>query len=317
MSQKLNVAVLMGGKSSERDISLISAKEVIKYLDKSKYNIFKYDTAKDVEKIVKDRNKIDVAMPILHGLGGEDGKIQGFLETLELSYVGSKVLASAIAIDKYASKKIYQHENILTPKFQVITNKKDKIKIKLPFVVKPVSQGSSVGTSIVKNKDELAKALKNAFEFENRIIIEEYIEGIEITVPILGNANPQSLPVIEIVPPKGAFFNRNNKYDGTTQEIIPARIPKYLTKQAQEIGIKTHNALGCSGLSRTDMIIKANSQKPKANSQIYVLETNTIPGMTSESLFPKSAKSAGISFSKLLDKLIILALEGNEVGKIK
>ncbi len=302
MLQKLSVAVLMGGTSSERDISLISANEVIKYLDRNKYNILKYDTAKDIDRIVKDRKKIDVVLPILHGPGGEDGEIQGFLDILGLPYMGSNVVSSAIAMDKYATKKIYKYAGILTPKFQIIKSKKDKITIKLPFVVKPVSQGSSVGTSIVKDKKQISKALDDAFKLENRIIIEEFIKGTEITVPIIGNENPKALPIIEIVPPKGKFFDRKNKYDNTTQEIIPARISKKLTQKAQKIAVKAHKEIGCLGLSRTDMIIKTKNL-------IYVLETNTIPGMTSESLFPKSARATGISFTKLLDRLIELALD--------
>lgn len=302
--KKIRIAVLMGGTSSERDISLISGKEVVRGLDKNRYEISIYDPAIDLIKLASDKEKIDVVFPVLHGSGGEDGTIQGYLELLKLPYVGSKVLASASAMDKEMAKKIYNQEGILTPKSQTFYKDKKIIfaKIKIPCVIKPAGQGSSVGTSIVKSKDGLEKAIEEAFKFENKILIEEFIEGTEITVPILGNKNPVALPVIEIVPPKGTFFNRQVKYNGATEEIIPARISSQLTKKAKDLAIQAHVVLGCRGLSRTDMIINKNSE-------IYVLETNTIPGMTSESLFPKAAKASGMNFPKLLDKLVELAFE--------
>jgi len=308
--KKIRLAVLMGGTSSERDISLISGKEVVKALNKDKYDIKVYDPATDLIKLAQDKDQIDVAFPVLHGPGGEDGTIQGFLELLELPYVGSKVLASALAMDKEMTKKVYNQEGIPTPK-SITLYKFDKInldKIKVPCVVKPVSQGSSVGTSIVKSKDGLKKAIDEAFKFEDRIMVEDYIEGMEITVSILGNKKPIALPVIEIIPPEGEFFNRQVKYNGATQEIVPARLSKQLTKYAQDIGIKVHQVLGCRGFSRTDIIIQTSSSKLQTPN-LYVLETNTIPGMTRESLFPKAAKAAGISFPKLLDRLIGLALD--------
>lgn len=305
----INIAVLLGGSSSERDISLISGREVINNLDKNKYRVMVYDPKTDLNKLICDKNKIDVAFPILHGKGGEDGTIQGFLELLKIPYVGSGILASALAMNKEKAKEIYSFHNILTPQYKVLkNNEKEKIdKIKFPCVVKPISHGSSVGTSIVFKENELMGAIDLAFTFQNQIIIEEYIKGIEITVAVLGNDDPKALPVIEIVPPEGKFFDREVKYNGKTKEIIPARISQKITEKAKEIGIKAHQALGCRGLSRTDMIIQ-NLKFETRNSKLYVLETNTMPGMTKESLFPKAAKVAGIEFKMLLDKLIKLAL---------
>lgn len=308
--RKIKIAVLVGGNSSERDISLISGREVIRNLDKKKYAVNIYDPKSDLIKLAKDKSKIDVVFPVLHGAGGEDGTVQGFLELLKLPYVGSGVLASALAINKEMSKKIYRESGILTPKYQVY-HRKDKIeikKIKFPSVIKPISQGSSVGINIVRTKVSLEKALKEAFSFENRIMIEEYVLGLEVTGAVLGNSKPIALPVIEIIPPEGRFFDREVKYNGSTKEIIPARIDKTSTKMLQEMAIKCHLALGCRGLSRTDMIIRKSNVKSK-KSKIYVLETNTIPGMTRESLFPKAAREAGIVFPDLLDCLIELSLE--------
>lgn len=297
----------MGGDSSERDISLISGQAVADGLDKKKYEISIYDPAKDLVKLTRDKKNIDVAFPVLHGKGGEDGTIQGLLELLKLPYVGSGVLASALAINKIKTKEIYQYYQIPTPRYLVV-KKNLPDEVSLPCVIKPISQGSSVGTSVVFEKSQLNKAFKNAFMLENTIMIEEYIDGIEITASVLGNERPLALPIIEIVPPKGKFFDRSVKYNGLTKEIVPARISPILTKKIQTLAIKTHNALGCRGFSRTDMIIK-QSAAISQQSKVYVLETNTIPGMTAESLFPKAAQAAGISFSKLLDRLITLARE--------
>lgn len=310
--KKIRIAVLIGGTSSERDISLISGKEVANALDRSKYEVKIYDPATDLIKLAEDKDKIDIVFPVLHGPGGEDGTIQGFLELLKLPYVGSKVLASALAMNKEISKKIYRQNDILTPDSRVFTSKDDKEidDVTIPCVVKPISQGSSMGTSIVRTKDRLKKAIDYAFKFENKIMMEDYVDGIEITAPVLGNEQPTALPLIEIVPPEGKFFDREVKYNGQTQEIVPARLNKDLIKEAQEIAIQAHLVLGCRGLSRTDMIIEKSPIRQAQGGKIYVLETNTMPGMTSESLFPKSAKTAGLNFSKLLDKLIEFAERG-------
>ena len=307
--RKIRLTILMGGISSERDISLISGKEVVKALDKKKYEIKIYDPKSDLIKLAKDRKEIDVVFPVLHGFGGEDGTIQGYLELLKLPYVGSGVLSSALAMDKKMSKVIYKNNGLLTPKAIVLSRpdieenhsgvlQNIRKTIGLPCVVKANNQGSSIGVYIVKNEKDLKKAINDAFKLDNEVLVEEYIKGIEVTGAVLGNQNPKALPIVEIIPPEGKFFDREVKYSGATQEIVPARLSKSLTKKVQNIAIKAHQVLGCRGFSRTDMIIK----KPK----IYVLETNTIPGLTSESLFPKAAKVAGIEFSKLLDELIEL-----------
>ena len=310
--KKINIAVLMGGDSFERDISLISGREVVKALNKDKYSIKIYDPAKDILKLIKNKNKIDVVFPVLHGPGGEDGAIQGLLELLKIPYVGSGILASSIAINKEAAKKIYINSKILTPSYKVF-KKSDKIPfevIKIPCVIKPLSQGSSVSINIVKNRRNLKKAIKEVFFVEDKIIIEDYIEGTEVTVGILGNDNPSALPIVEIIPPEGCFFDRKVKYNGSTREIVPARLSKKLATKIQNIARCVHVSLGCRGLSRTDMIIMHQKRKTlSAKAEIYVLETNTLPGMTRESLFPKAARAAGIKFPDLLDKLIEFAFQ--------
>ncbi|OGD66670.1 hypothetical protein A3F08_03350 [Candidatus Berkelbacteria bacterium RIFCSPHIGHO2_12_FULL_36_9] len=314
--RKIRLAILIGGISSERDISLISGKEVVKALDKKKYEIKIYDPKSDLIKLAKDRKEIDVVFPVLHGFGGEDGTIQGYLELLKLPYVGSGVLSSALAMDKKMSKVIYKNNGLLTPK-TIILSRPDIEKnlsgvlqnirktIGLPCVVKANNHGSSIGVYIVKNEKDLKKAINDAFKLDNEVLVEEYIKGIEVTGAVLGNQNPKALPIVEIIPPEGKFFDREVKYSGATQEIVPARLSEELTKQVQDVAVKAHLMLGCRGFSRTDMIIK----KPK----IYVLETNTIPGLTSESLFPKAAKVTGISLTNLLEKLIVLSLEKNNL----
>ena len=249
------------------------------------------------------KNKIGVVFIALHGPNGEDGTIQGFLELLRVPYTGSGVLASALGIDKIYSKKLFTQAGLDVPIYMLLSKKDFPHivfkKLKTPFFVKPSNQGSSVGVSKVAKKSDLKKALKLAFSYSGLVIVEEYINGREITVPILGNENPLVLPVVEIVP-KTDFFDYKAKYDEKLcEEIVPARINKKLTVDAQKAGIAAYQALGCRGFGRVDMIIK--------NKKIYVLEVNTIPGLTPVSLFPKSAVSAGISYPQLLEQIIEFA----------
>lgn len=321
--KKLRVAILMGGISAEKEISLASGKEVVKALVESeKYEVKVYDPKKDLGKLIKDKDEIDVVLPILHGPYGEDGTIQGFLELLQIPYGFSNVLASALGMNKLASRKIFEKEGLLVPRYQALSKSKSfgqkltqisNLLLKTPLVVKPNTQGSSVGVSICKDKKEFEKGLKEAFKYDETVIVEEYIKGTEITGGVLGKGeNVLALPVVEIVPKK-QFFNYQAKYDGSTEEIVPARISKELTKKAERYAKKAHQILDCSGVTRTDMILKSQSSNLKA--QIYVLEINTIPGFTEESLIPKAAKAAGISFKDLIDKIIELALGGHNVSK--
>jgi len=308
--KKLTVALLSGGISSEREVSINSGNQVFEALDKEKYEIIRYDPKTDIYRLVADAPKIDVALIILHGLYGEDGTVQGLLDLLNIPYQGSGVLGSAIAMNKVISKQLFQKHGLPIPEY-IIAKKGDTIdpancrkQIGLPMVVKPAEGGSSVGMSIVKTEDTLINALKKAFEYDETVLIESYIKGIEITGGVIGNKDLQALPIIEIIPDeKHEFFDYEAKYTaGITQEICPARIDDSLTVRAQTYSKIAHQALSCKGYSRTDMILKDND--------IYVLETNTIPGMTPTSLLPQAANAAGLNFTRLLDRLIELGIEG-------
>ena len=307
--KKLTIALLYGGISSEREVSLMSGNQVYEVLDKDKYKVLRYDTKTDLKRLTDDASQIDAALIILHGPFGEDGTIQGMLDLLGIPYQGAGVLGSALAMNKLVSKQLYESSGLPVPAYMSI-KRRDRIdpesfvkRLGLPLVVKPVSGGSSVGMSIVKTKDTLKAAVKNAFEQDETVLLEAYIEGVELTGAVLGNDNLEALPIIEIVPEKNhEFFDYEAKYTaGETREICPARIDANLTDKAQTYARLAHQSLFCKGYSRTDMILKG--------CEIYVLETNTIPGMTSTSLLPQAAKAVGISFEQLLDRLITLSLE--------
>jgi len=303
---KIGIALLFGGFSAERDVSIKTGEMIAKNLDKNKYQVFLFDPAKDLAGFIRaiNRKKIDVVFPALHGWLGEDGAIQGLLELLKVPYVFSGVLASALAMDKEMTKRILKSEKIPTPKYFIFTkgNHISLKKTKFPCVVKPVSQGSSVGVTIVKGPAQLKKAIKQALEYDSRIMIEEFIEGREITAAVLGNKKPKALPLIEIKPRVADFFDYQAKYEiGGSEEICPAPISAALTKRIQDLAIRVHLALGCRGVTRSDFILHGN--------QPFFLEINTIPGMTATSLVPQAALRAGLEFSQLLDKLIELARE--------
>lgn len=300
---KTKIALLLGGDSGEREISLKTGNKIFEHLDKSRYQIFKYDPKFDLIQFIKDaeKKKFDLVLPALHGPNGEDGKIQGLLELLKIPFVFSGSLASALAMDKDKTKTIVAKEGIVVPESRVIT-KKDKItknKLGYPVIVKPLELGSSVGMTFAQNPEELKKGIKEALKFDSRVLLEKYIKGRELTVPILENPESQALPVIEIKPKKSKWFDFEAKYTaGACEEICPAPIPDNVRKKVQSLALLTYRAIGCKDLARADFI-----WDDKKN-EFYFLEINTIPGMTDTSLVPQSARVAGISFSKLLDILI-------------
>lgn len=309
--KKMRVALIAGGKSSEREVSLKSGEQVYQALDHDKYDIRRYDPLHDLERLVREAPELDVALIIMHGRGGEDGTLQGMLELLGVPYQGSGVLASALGMNKELSKTLYLQAGLKVPRALVFTQnnapspQEIEERLGLPVVIKPVNEGSSIGITIAKNKKELKQGLAAAFKYDYRVMVEEFIEGIEVTGGVLGNADLQALPLVEIIPSGDyPFFSYEAKYKpGATSEICPARLSPALTAAAQECALIAHQALGCRGYSRTDMRLR--------DGEIYVLETNTIPGMTATSLFPQGAQAAGIDFPALLDKLIELALEKN------
>ncbi len=307
--KKLTVALLAGGKSAEREVSLKSGAQVYEALDKERYQVRRYDPRDDLPRLAQEADRIDVALIILHGRLGEDGTIQGFLESLGIPYQGSGVLGSALAMNKVLSKQVYEQAGLKVAPYVVLDRKRPQEisaaidQLRLPVVVKPEHEGSSIGLSIVHQESQLHQALETAWQYDRRCLVEKFIAGTEITGGVIGNDSLEALPLIEIVPSEEyEFFDYNAKYlPGASEEICPARISPELTRQAQEYAKRAHDTLHCRGYSRTDMII--------ADNEIYVLETNTIPGMTQTSLFPRSATTGGYSFSGLLDRLIDLALE--------
>lgn len=296
------IAVLMGGNTPERSVSLKGSKEVIKALKSLNYKVFPMDTGRISGKELVGRlinEKIDAAFILLHGPVGEDGTIQGFLDVLGIPYTGSKVLSSAIGMNKEFTKAILVQNKILTPKYQVLASgEKIKIRLTYPIVVKPTCQGSTIGISVVPNRADLDSALKIAFKYGNKILIEEYINGKEITVGIISkDGSPKTLPVIEIIP-KGKFYDYKSKYiPGESQHIIPAKISKETESKAGKISLKVYKLLSCVDFARVDMIVSQDNR-------IYVLEINTIPGFTKTSLVPEAAEYAGISFKELISKTV-------------
>ncbi|MFA5840014.1 MAG: D-alanine--D-alanine ligase [Candidatus Margulisiibacteriota bacterium] len=299
------ICVLMGGRSGERAVSLRSGKRVFESLQKQGFKVITSDVDDDlIQKLKKE--KVDLVYIALHGKYGEDGVVQGVLEMAGIPYTGSKVLASALAMNKVATKRIFDSVGIPTPRFIEIDttcNLKDEIeKIKrifpFPLVLKPVSEGSSLGVSLIKSGAELEEKLGKTVEQFKDVFIEEYILGREITIGVIGiGENIQALPILELVP-KNEFYDFEAKYtSGMTEFVLPARLPKPLYKKAQDIALDAHRALNCYGVSRVDMIV-ARDHIP------YVHEVNTIPGMTEQSDLPAEAANAGISFDELVVKIL-------------
>ncbi|MBW1861790.1 MAG: D-alanine--D-alanine ligase [Deltaproteobacteria bacterium] len=310
---KVNLALLAGGWSGEREISLKSGETVYKALDKRKYNVTRYDPRDDLIALIKEREGIDIAFVLLHGKFGEDGCIQGFLDLLGLPFVGSGVLSSAMSLNKKLAKQMYLGAGLDVIKDVMLRRGQDfstdhiMETIGPLTVTKPVAEGSSLGMSVCHSKEDLLKGIQMALEYDTEIMVEQYIKGREITCCVIGNRTLEALPLIEIVPNSGhAFFDYDAKYiPGAAREICPARLPEDQSKRAQSCAKKAHKALKCEVWSRTDMIIQGD--------KIYLLETNTIPGMTKNSLVPLAARVAGMSLSQLVDKLVELSLELNKL----
>jgi len=302
----LKVALLAGGTSSEREVSLKGAEAVKRALENIGHKYEFFDPAKDLPKLAKRAKEFDCAFLVVHGSGGEDGTLQGFLDSIGLPYQGSGVLGSALAMHKGISKILYKLAKLKVPEGKCFSKdysfekiKEYAKKIDFPVVVKPATQGSSVGLSIVKKEENLKDAVEKAFEIDEEIIVEKYLKGREITVGILDD---KPLPVVEIIPKASEVFDYQTKYTpGLAEEICPARLSSALTKKAQKCGLIAHKVLRLRDYSRTDMIV--------VGSEIYVLETNTIPGMTETSLLPLAAKVAGYTFENLVQKLLELALK--------
>lgn len=295
-----HVLVLNGGNSHEREVSLRSGQAVADALEQAGYAVSTYDTINGL--LDAPTEGIDVVFPALHGIGGEDGVLQKHLETMGLPFVGSGSAASELCIDKWKFKQFLQAHNVPHPHGELID--KDTFwqseYAQKPFVLKPYDGGSSIDTFIVRDALAADKtAIQAAFEAYEHMLVEELIEGIETTVTVL---NDQALPMVEIIPPSDGEFDYDNKYNGKTQELCPPQnVSRDLQKQAGELARIIHKEAGCQDISRTDIIIR--------DSSLFVLETNTLPGFTEQSLTPKAAQAAGISMSALVDQLVQAALK--------
>ena len=310
MAQKIQVALIAGGKSGEREVSLAGAKGVLKALDPEKYLVRQYDPAHDLPQLTADAATLDVAFILLHGPLGEDGAMQGLLDLLGMPYQGSGILGSAVAMNKNLSKMLYKQAGLpvadwlMASRDDISNPTKISAKLHFPLVIKPVSQGSSLGMSIAHDDAALSQGLQKAFTYDQEVMVEEFLAGREITGGVIGNKTLEALPLVEVIPgAEHPFFDYEAKYQaGASQEICPADFPDEITRKAQEYAIRAHQALLLTGYSRTDMIVAADGR-------IAVIETNTIPGMTPTSLLPQAAQAAGYSFPQLLDQLITLALQ--------
>jgi D-alanine-D-alanine ligase len=293
------IAVLMGGPGSEREVSLATGRGVAKALRSLGAEVTEID--------VRDENfqlpdNVDLAFNTIHGTFGEDGQLQKILEDRGVRYTGDGVEGSRNAFDKILSKRKFFEHNVATPESEVIDAGR-RPKMSVPLVVKPARQGSTVGVVIVKNESELDGAMKEAAKYDRKLVVEKFVSGRELTIGILGD---QALPIIEIIP-KGGFYDFNTKYPflnptvgASAQHVCPANIDATLTKKIQELALQAFRALGLMVYARVDVILSETGEP-------FVLEANTIPGMTEASLLPEAAAAAGIGYADLCARIIALS----------
>ncbi len=307
---KLKVAVLFGGISAEHEISILSADSVMENLDKDKFEVLPVKISKSGKMNIEKIKLADVVFPVLHGKGGEDGSIQKYLESINKKYVGSPPKASALALNKIASKQVWQKSKLPIPSFHFFSKIKWQEnpasilqKINPPVFVKPANTGSSIGITKVEKKSQFKEAIAKALKYDNLVIVEEALENIrEIEVSILGNHTlAVSLPG-EIIP-ADKFYTYQAKYKVPSKLIIPARLSKKKISKIQDLAEKAYRALGCRGFARVDFFLI------KTEGKIYLNEINTIPGFTKLSMFPKLMEASGLKYKDLLTKIIELALE--------
>lgn len=306
----MKIAVLYGGVSGEREVSLSSGKGIIGALKHNKHEVIAIDF--DPEKMDEIINlDVDLVFIGLHGKFGEDGRIQGLLDMLNIPYVGSDVLASALAMDKAQAKQVFHTHNIPVAKSAVyrITKETNAMELaetinqsfKPPFVIKPNREGSTLGLTIVSDEKQVKEAITNAATSDDMILVEEFIKGKELTVPIIGPIGQEkALPVIEIIP-KNDFYDYESKYSpGGSEHIVPAGLDKEITKVIQDYAVLAHQILGCKTYSRVDFILTEENVP-------VILEVNTLPGMTPTSLFPDAAKAIGISYEEMIEQFVQLS----------
>jgi D-alanine-D-alanine ligase len=298
------IAVLMGGLSAEREISLRTGGAVLAALQEAGYPAVGIDAGRDLAARLAEE-KAEVAFIALHGRFGEDGTVQGLLEMLGIPYTGSGVMASAIAMDKVTTKKILLYHELPTPAFNVFCRGDDMEAFlarcrHFPLVVKPAREGSTIGVSIVRDGNALRTGIESALVYDGTVLVEDFIKGLEVTVGVLDG---EALPVIQVVP-KGGFYDFEAKYTaGRTEYLVPAPLDGALYERLQQVAVSAFCALGCAGAARVDFMVSER--------EFFCLEVNTIPGMTETSLLPKAARQTGISFSELVQRI----LEGAALGK--
>ncbi len=303
------VALLAGGTSGERKVSLASGEGAREALEEGGFPVTVLDPANkdDLKRLID--GPFDVAFVCLHGTNGEDGTLQGLLEIIQLPYIGSGVWSSALAMNKAKAKMFYAMNDIATPLSMTVHSMEECdtaeviAKMGERCVIKPAAEGSALGVSIVEGADAIQQAVEKALVYGGEVLVESCVEGREFTVAVLGNADAWALPVIEIVP-QGEFYDYDSKYvPGGSKHLCPAPLTEEETKLVQELAVRAHRALECEGVSRSDFILDKDGT-------FWILETNTIPGMTGTSLLPDAARAAGISFAELCKILIGYALEG-------
>jgi len=313
------VAVLMGGRSAEREVSLMSGSGVLKALQSKGVDAHAFDPAERdlVELKQKGFARCFIA---LHGRFGEDGTVQGALELLGIPYTGSGVMASSISIDKVMTKRVWLAENIPTPRYQLLRRgayTREQVRavpddLELPLIVKPAREGSSIGVMKVEGYSQMAQAVDAAAALDADVLCEQFISGDEVTCPVLGTGDGAvALPVIRIVAPEGNYDYQNKYFTDDTKYLVPCGLPPGEEQAIQDLVVKAYRVLGCRGWGRIDVMIDARTRKP------YLLEINTSPGMTGHSLVPMSARAAGISYEDLCVQLLAMAAldQGTEDAK--
>lgn len=316
--KKIRVAILFGGKSAEHEVSIRSAKNVIRALDKDKYEVVSVKISKTGRCRWDALKKCDVVFPVMHGTYGEDGSVQGLLKMFGLPFVGPDILGSAVSMDKDTTNRLFCEAGLPKGKFIAFTRESSidtgKIikKLGLPLFVKPANLGSSVGITKVKKQSDLKRAVDKAFKYGQKVLVEEFIQGREIECGILGNEHPIASVPGEIIPTH-EFYSYEAKYidpHGARLE-IPAQLPPTVTKKIQKVAVAAFKALGLEGMARVDLFLTKNNQ-------IFLNEVNPIPGFTNISMYPKLWEASGISGPKLIDMLIKLALERHrKVSRLK
>ncbi len=299
------VGVLFGGRSAERDISLMSGAGVLKALQDQAIDAHAFDPAKrSLAELAAE--KFDRVFIALHGRYGEDGTLQGALEQLGIPYTGPGVLASAIAMDKAMTKRVWLHSGLSTPDFVMLNADSDwkaiTTRLGLPLIVKPAHEGSTLGLTKVKSSDELPAAYALAAKFDKAVMAEQFISGMELTCPVLGYADTaRALPVVRIVAPDANYDYQNKYFSDETKYLCPSGLPPAQEKQIQELDLQSYRTLGCRGWARADVMVRESDNQP------FLLEINTSPGMTSHSLVPMSAAASGMPYEKLCVEILRMA----------